>query len=72
MASSLRLLAPNHSTWAGGSLVVARPSPQEPAPVVDLQALQAASGVLQDKMNQDASAVPDLGEMLTIRAWYNH
>jgi hypothetical protein len=36
-----------------------------------MQALQAASGVLQDKMNQDASAVPDLGEMLTIRACSN-
>jgi hypothetical protein len=46
---------------------MARQPPPEPAPVVDLQALQAASGVLQEKMNQDASAVPDFGEMLTIR-----
>jgi hypothetical protein len=68
MATSFRAIVPNHSTWAGRSLVMARQPPPEPAPVVDLQALQAASGVLQEKMNQDASAVPDLGEMLTIRA----
>lgn len=62
-------MALNHSTWAEGSVVIARQPPPEPAPVVDLQALQAASGVLEDKMNQDSAAVPDFGEMLTIRAY---
>lgn len=39
----------------------------KPAPL-DLAALQAASRVLQDQLIKDAQIVPDLGDMLTIRA----
>lgn len=36
-------------------------------PVLELPALQSASRVLQDQINKDAQAIPDLGDMLTIR-----
>jgi nuclear pore complex protein Nup155 len=48
-----------------GSRQLAAPAP---APVVDLAALQSASNALQEQLSKDAQAVPDLGEMLTIRA----
>ncbi|KAI0963698.1 hypothetical protein AcW1_000705 [Taiwanofungus camphoratus] len=35
-------------------------------PVLELPALQSASRVLQDQINKDAQAIPDLGDMLTI------
>jgi hypothetical protein len=57
----------NHASSLAGALVLKPQSVSEPAPVLDLPALQTASTILQDKLNKDASAVPDLGEMLTIR-----
>ena len=44
------------------------PSPPKAAPTLDIHSLQAASRVLQEYLVKDAQAVPDLGEMLTIRA----
>lgn len=37
-------------------------------PAVDLPALQGAGRVLHDQLVKDAQAVPELGDMLTIRA----
>jgi hypothetical protein len=53
-------------TGAGTLAIRATPTPA-PAPVVDLVALQAASRVLQEQHNKDATIIPDLGDMLTIR-----
>ena len=39
----------------------------KPAPAVDLPALQGAGRVLHDRLVKDAQAVPELGDMLTIR-----
>lgn len=41
----------------------------KPAPTVDLPSLQSASRVLQDQLVKDAQAVPELGDMLTIRVF---
>jgi hypothetical protein len=53
-------------TGAGTLAIRTAPTPA-PAPVVDLVALQAASRVLQEQHNKDATIIPDLGDMLTIR-----
>lgn len=39
----------------------------KPVPTVDLPALQGAGRVLHDQLVKDAQAVPELGDMLTIR-----
>lgn len=41
----------------------------KPIPAVDLPALQSAGRVLHDQLVKDAQAVPELGDMLTIRAY---
>lgn len=53
------------SSGVGGAL--ARKMPAEKQPAVDLSVLNNASRVLNEKFNQDAQAVPDLGESLQAR-----
>lgn len=38
-----------------------------PTPAVDMPSLQSASRVLEEQLVKDAQAVPELGDMLTIR-----
>lgn len=59
------LAAPN-ATSAIGSL--SRRPPLSQTSVVDPPTLQAASRILQEQAGKDGTAVPDLGELLTIRA----
>ena len=42
----------------------------KPAPTVDLPALQGAGRVIHEQLVKDAQAVPELGDMLTIRVFY--
>jgi nuclear pore complex protein Nup155 len=49
-------------------LISRQPLPAaKPTPVVDLQALQSASRVLQDQFIKDAQVIPDLVDTLTTR-----
>lgn len=41
-----------------------------PTPLVDLSALQAASRTLHDLSSKDAVAVPDLGDLITLRVYF--
>jgi nuclear pore complex protein Nup155 len=41
----------------------------KPVASLDLPAMQSASRVLHDQLLKDAHAVPELGDMLTIREW---
>jgi hypothetical protein len=54
-------------SWASGS---SRPAPAAgAAPATSqLDDLQNASSALREKINKDASMVPDLGDLLAIRA----
>ena len=60
------------STAAGSSTNgvagLAQASPSQ-GPSLDLPALQTASRVLQEQYVKDAQIVPELGDMLTIRAF---
>ncbi len=49
------------------SVVKATQLPLKPIPTLDLPALQSASRVIQEQLVKDAQAVPELGDMLTIR-----
>lgn len=41
-----------------------------PTPVVDLLALQTAGRALREHSDKDVGAVPDLGEMITLRTYW--
>jgi hypothetical protein len=65
MSSLLNSLGPNNSWGSNGTVSRGRSAPEHKAPL-DLAELQAASSILQEKLNKDVSSVPDLGDMLTI------
>lgn len=64
-----RSFAPQASVNPNNAISRFGPPAQKPEPVVDLPALQNASRVLQEQFVKDAQIVPDLGDMLTIRAF---
>lgn len=63
------LIGPDYNVGASSTFGPRQVAATAPALVVDLAALQAASSALQEQLSKDAQAVPDLGEMLTIRAY---
>lgn len=67
-------LAPSHFAQSSNGLVRSTSARlgqsqavPKPAPSLDLAALQGASRVLEDQLVKDAQAVPELGDMLSIR-----